>query len=712
MKRLKKENWIWLNNKEYPEYQKTYISHWCDRTGFNYCVAEFKRGYDFEKKIEKLVLRVSGDTIFRLYLNDEYVGDGPAKEGRDFFSSFGSGTLLDKDFKMKRYSDTYTLYPGSDKLEFYARVQLSPVRMNDASRGHGGFMLTAIAYFEDGTDEIIQTDSTWLSRRATEYEADSVYNQSNKALEWSYSDETENIWNTVDQVVPPLATEKILPTSEQEIVLQPGETKTVRVFFDMVYSAFMAFDVNVNGFLDMHVWAYEINDSRSSDERMTFKGNTTYIGMKLHSIAAYKLELSNNSMEQATVRPYAVAANFPVTDEGAFRCSDRDLTRVYDVAKHTTKICRQTIHLDSPMHQEPLACTGDYYIESLITAMCFGDMRLAEGDVLKTADILRATNGKMFHTTYSLIWVQMLYDTYMFTGKTELLSECADALHILLNRFNGYIGENGIIDNPPDYMFIDWVTADDFTLHHPPKALGQTCLNAYYHGALVTASEICAILGDKMANTYAERAKSIKIHANELLFDEERGIYFDGLNTPYEPSTWLPANTDKRYYSKQSNTLAVLYGLCDEEKGRDIIRKILNDNTLIDVQPYFMHFTMSAIRKVGLFEECGIRELAKWKEPTKNFPKGMQEGWMKPGPGYSFDYSHAWGGTPAYQLPVALLGLEMVEAGYKKIRLSPKLYGYDYAYISVPTKYGYITCSMKKGQKTQINVPEEIEVVE
>ncbi len=712
MERLNQENWIWLNRRDYPEYQNTHVSYWCDKDDFNYCVAEFKKEYVFSKKIEKLVLRVSGDTLFRLYLNDKYVGDGPAKEGRDFFSSFGSSELKDKDFKMKRYSDVYTLYPNSEKLDLYALVQLSPTRMNDASRGHGGLMITAIACFEDGTTELIKTDPSWLSRRAAQYEADAVFNATNSDLEWSNSDETENIWNTVDSLVPPLMTEKILPSSAEEIELEAGENKTVYVYFDKVYSAFMGFDIEADGECDIRVEAFERYEERYSGEHIITNGSMNYEGLKLHSIAAYKMNITNNGTLQAKIKPYAVSACFPVTDEGEFRCSDRDITKVYEAAKHTTKICRQTIHLDSPMHQEPLACTGDYYIESLITAMCFGDMRLAEGDVIKTAEILRATNGKMFHTTYSLIWVQMLYDTYMFTGKRELLSECVDALHILLNRFNGYIGENNIIDNPPDYMFIDWVTADDFTLHHPPKALGQTCLNAYYHGALVTASKICSILGDNMSETYAERAASIKKHANELLFDNERGIYFDGLNTKYEPSAWLPENTDKRYYSKQSNSLAVLYGLCDADLGRSIIRKILKDNTLIDVQPYFMHFTMSAIQKVGLFEECGLAELEKWKAPVKEFPKGMQEGWMKPGPGYGFDYSHAWGGTPAYQLPMALLGLEMVEAGYKKIRLTPRLYNYDYAYISVPTKYGYITCNMKKGQKTQLCVPEEIQVVE
>ena len=134
-----------------------------------------------------------------------------------------------------------------------------------------------------------------------------------------------------------------------------------------------------------------------------------------------------------------------------------------------------------PGHCEPLACTGDYYIETLMNAFSFGDMRLAEFDVLRTAELLRHNDGRIFHTTYSLIWVRMLYDTYMMSGNIALLEKCADALDMLLARFSTYVGENGLIENPPDYMFVDWIYIDGITMHHPPKCLGQSVLNMFYY---------------------------------------------------------------------------------------------------------------------------------------------------------------------------------------------------------------------------------------
>ena len=701
MERLNRENWIWLDPKKYPQYQNTHLSYFSEEKRGNYCVAEFRKAFDWGKPIEKIIIRTSGDTSFLLYVNGKNAGEGPINETKDFFNP---------DMHSERYVNNYIVYPDASSAEFCAQVQLSPVRMNDASRGHGGFMLSAAVFFDDGATEFVYTDETWLSRINKKRPRPFVYDASIAEDEWSESRITENIWHAKTSPVPMLSREIIKPSSDDTIEVLPGSEQTVNVFFDKIYAAHVLLDIECKGTCDIEVKCYERNVSRHSCESVTVTGTDRFESMQIHSIGAYELKISNNSAEKAIIKPYAAAVCYPVEEEGYFKCSDADMNRVFEVSKWTTRICRQMMHLDSPTHQEPLACTGDYYIESLITAFCFGDMRLAELDTFRTAEILRGNNGKMFHTTYSLIWVQMLYEVYMFTGNKELLEKCADALHILAERFNGYIGQTGLVENPPDYMFVDWVVADGYSLHHPPKALGQTCLNAFYYGALVTASKICKILDDSArCGIYSERAASLKNAFNRNLFDAEKNIYFDGLNTPYETSQWLPANSTKRYYSKHSNTLAVLYGLCDEKRAKGIMHRVMTDTELIDAQPYFMHFILCALAKTGLFEEYGFRELDKWKASVKDFGKGLQEGWLAPEEGYSFDYSHAWGGTPAYQLPKQLLGFEMLEAGYKKIRVRPRLGPYDYAYISVPTPLGYIMCSMKKGKKSQICIPDGIE---
>ena len=69
-------------------------------------------------------------------------------------------------------------------------------------------------------------------------------------------------------------------------------------------------------------------------------------------------------------------------------------------------------------------------------------------------------------------------------------------------------------------------------------------------------------------------------------------------------------------------------------------------------------------------DEYTLTVAKKWKQPVKDCSKGLAEGFIPPEPTYSFDHSHAWGGTPLYSVPQALTGLEIIEAGYEKIKIN------------------------------------------
>lgn len=309
----------------------------------------------------------------------------------------------------------------------------------------------------------------------------------------------------------------------------------------------------------------------------------------------------------------------------------------------------------------------------------------------------------------------MPFDTYMATGHTELLLQCLPALQLLLDRFHSYLGDNGLIENPPDYMFVDWIYIDGHSLHHPPKALGQTCLNLFYFGALDSAENIYAVLGDHTnAMQCSMKKKNLRNAVNSLLFDTEKGIYFEGLNTPTPKhllGNWMPENLHKRYYLKHANILAAYVGICDDVLSRDLIQKILSDQIHGDVQPYFLHYLLEAVYRLGLREQYTIPILEKWKASAKECPKGLVEGFVAPEPGYSFDHSHAWAGTPLYSLPKAIMGMEILEPGMRKLRLSPCLLGLNWTKTELMTPYGKVTVHIQDGEEVQITHPKNIKIL-
>ena len=431
----------------------------------------------------------------------------------------------------------------------------------------------------------------------------------------------------------------------------------------------------------------------------------------MDSVGGYKLIVENKSDSDIAINADIMFVCYPFEEKGTFVCSNEGLNKIYELGKWTVKICRQSIELDSPAHTENLLCTGDYLIESLVNSVVTGDYSLTRFDIVRMARYFIATNGYRHHSTYALLWMEMLYEYYMYSGDSTIFKDVIEGMEKMLNRFRGFEDENGILDNITNYMFIDWVFIDGYGMHHPPRALGETYLNELYYNALVIASKIYNIMGDgDKATEFLERSIKLKVIINDLFFDQKKGLYFDGRNLPNEINRATPENPLKRYYTMYPNVMAVFCGLCDKETGKKIMKTILEDETMQEVQPYFMHFVLESLTKVALFHEYGVKLIQKWEHLVEECKKGLGEVWSA-FEGYATDYSHGWGATPTYQLPIKLAGIKILEPGFKKINLSPNLYGLDWADITVPTPYGNIIVNLKKDGKKEIIIPGEIETV-
>ena len=698
------DHWIWLPEADHPDKQKTKLS--CMLPGEDtYAVCELERTFDFGgRRVKDVKLTVSGDTAFLLFVNGDKLLRGPASVGGDFLYN----EILRPEYYA--YRVTYTPESPAAALHFTALVRMGSVRICEYSRGQGGFLLQAEAVFTDGGSEILYSDESWRIRVLPAYTAPYRYNGALAAGAFLNAETKPSPVSTAIAPIPPCE-EHILPLEDGGTVCAGKGTVTKAFTLDRIYACYLHLR-HTGAAARVTVTGAELPHGADWSCTLAFEGNGEYYGMELLSVGELRVELTGEGACSVTAELLASCYPAPVCCKT--ETSDTALNRVLEVCAHSLKYCRQTHHLDSPRHCEPLACTGDYYIETLMTAFTFGDMRLAAFDVRRTANLLRQHDGEMFHTSYSLIWVQMLWDVYRLTGDPGILAENADALGLLLRRFAGYVGENGLIETPPNYMFIDWLNPDGINLHHPPKALGQTCMCLFYYGALQTAEKIYRTLGNRLQAEDA-RAKAAALHSAVigLLWDGERQLFFEGLNTPTEERliyNYMPQNVQKRYYRRHANILAAYFGFFAPEENRALLRRVLQAEDLGEVQPYFQHFLLDAVYRCGLREEYTLPLLEQWKPFIEECPKGLPEGFFKPTPSYTFDRSHAWGGTPAYALPLAVTGLKMIEPGFRKIRLSPSSLGLDCARAEAYTPYGILRVTAYKDRPPVIEAPSEIEI--
>jgi hypothetical protein len=367
-------------------------------------------------------------------------------------------------------------------------------------------------------------------------------------------------------------------------------------------------------------------------------------------------------------------SSYPVNYAGSFSCSDHNLTKLWDLTRWTTQLCMNDMFYDSPKHQEPIACTGDYFIESLINFYAFGDPWLTRQTLVKTALMLEKNNYDMFHTSYSLLWVQMLHQYYQYSGDFQLVKELLPHVNKLNQLFETYLDSDYLVSNAPDYMFMDWIKIDKFNAHHPPAVIGMGYLTAFYYKSLLDAAYLNSLVDNASTrDRNLELAKKLKMAMNDLLWDKEKELYKDGIpfRSKKENHYFFPKDTNIVTYSPHVNTLAVLYDIVPDNQQSAILNYIVNQKA-IDLQPYFMFFVLSAVEHAGLFNTLGLELLKKWENGINMETFTLKENWQdRTETGYGGDYSHAWGGSPLYFMSRNMLGVRPGMPGYKEIEILP-----------------------------------------
>ena len=655
---FKNAKWIVPDENLFPNSIKTQQTVFDNPKNFN-CFL-FSKTVNMKKHCQ-LNIKISADVFYIFKINNTIISRGPAAVGGDY----GRAEALPW-----RFFDEFpiTLEHGDNYIEIL--VSSAPIVMADYSSGEIGLLLEA---FDENNQSVFYTDKSWNCCIDKSYVNCNLTNLNLPKTELSKCIETNRDF-PIKSGLKPLTQKVIKPISITK--LDNG------YFFDFgkVYPAYIRTTITSKTQSNINIATYEILNVKNCNKTITSKvGTATTESLQMHCMRY--LEITSNDHFDVDVE--LIYTHYPVRDFANFNCDNKNFNHIFEACKRTLKMCMQTYHMDSPVHQEALGCTGDYFIESLINYYTFGETELTKLDILRSAWLLNETKGRLFHTSYGLIWIQWLLDYYNYTGDKKILSSCESSIDVLLIRYDSYC-ENGLIENPPDYLFIDWILVDEFDLHHPPKNLGQSALNCFYYNALLCASRIKTLLNkDDEAETINHKAVKLKNAFNKTFWDEEKGLYFAGKSDFINSNVFLPISNNKRYFTVHANTLAVLYGLADN--GQSIMEKVITSN-LIPAQPYFWHFIFEALDKVDLFEKHAFTAFNLWTDLLNECDSSLKEIYHPAG--FNCDYSHAWSGSPAYQLPSKVFGVKFIDG--KPVYCKPLLGPLNFASGVIPLSNGKI----------------------
>ena len=693
--------WIWLSSKEHPDFQAAPFTVFSkDKNAGKYCVAEFSNRYRLRKKVLFYKISIAAMSKYFLWVNDDYIGEGCSCPGHE------NG----RDEKAeKAYYTVYTLPPKGDTLSIRVLVRNMPTSRFESSCGTGALILSCEIVYDDGMSEVIFTDDTWDARILGRYVSENHIDYTIEDTAPSKA-EVKNIRLDIkDSQLQCLTEEKVLPQRNDVFVCPAGIEAVFSVEFGKIWSSHVCLSA-VGEDYELTIGTSESGDNLQSEEVIRAKGRLQFRSMNLRSADRVVVKVKNLCDTEVRISDVQLDyVHYPSLTRASFATSDEELNRIWSLCTHTDTICRQSVLLDSVLKGNAFDRIGEKRVQALNEYYVFGDTALAKSDIIKTAEIIDSSDGQMNDTVSPLIWVMMLWDYYVYTGDSRLFDDTKNAQVKIISEFQSYLGTNGLPEKCRDYSSVDKVVIDGFDMMHPPKALGQAVLTAFYINALNILSKISSVTEDDKLGIMSRRAQSTAVHAfNTNFYDSINNMYFAGLGTQTRNvSSRNPENVNRKYYIRHPNILAVLFDICRSENVASIVSNVVKNPDLGPVQPYFMNYMIEMLFKTGDFNSYGIDIIRRWDSLIDGQGKTLSENWGD----YPGDFSHASSTCPSYALIKAFLGFEMTKPGFEEIRVSPNLFGLESVNVSMPTPYGSIECKMRKGKEPKMTVPGGIKCV-
>lgn len=503
--------------------------------------------------------------------------------------------------------------------------------------------------------------------------------------------------------------------SYTEIKPGVGDVELI-IDFGMELSGFWELDiesqagviVDLYGFESMHDGFIENTDGLHNTLRyVTREGRQTYRSFVRRGFRYVMLTLRNL---RAPVKIYSLKtylATYPVAEIGRFQSSDFMLNRIWEISKHTERLCMEDTYVDCPAYEQTF-WVGDSRNEALINYMTFGAYPISRRCLKLVPKSLHRSplpesqvpsGWQNILTAWTLFWMLACKEYYIFTGERDFLEEIYPSLIKTARNFKQFINDKGLLEIEA-WNMLDWAPMDT------PNRGVVTHQNALLVKALRETANIAELLGkDDDKDFLLEFAEELQTAINEHLWNEDKQAYLDCIHIDGTPS---------KVFSLQTQVMVYLCDCATKERSKIIEDYLLNppENFVKIGSPFMSFFYFEALAKMNKIEEIleNIRKnwgvMLDYDATTcwETFPKAFE--WL--GQKLTRSHCHAWSSAPAFFLPSYILGVRPLEPGFSKIGIQPNLCDLKWARGCIPSPKGVIEVSYKRQGKVleaDINLP-------
>jgi len=146
-----------------------------------------------------------------------------------------------------------------------------------------------------------------------------------------------------------------------------------------------------------------------------------------------------------------------------------------------------------------------------------------------------------------------------------------------------------------------------------------------------------------------------------------------------------------RVYSQHAQAAAINAGVATEAQTTAILRRLCTDDSLLRAKSMQVFYVSCALEKAGRLEGLHRSLLTPWREYLAKHLTTWPE---YPDPSRSD--SHAWAAWPALEYIISVLGIRPAAPGWRGARLAPQVGGLDWAQGEAPSPHGPIRVEWRK----------------
>lgn len=594
----------------------------------------FRKKFNAGGDLFKAVLKITADDYFKLYINGEFVTQGPPPSYPQayYYMELPVGKFLKSG---ENVIAVHTLYQG-----LINRVWAS---------GDNRESLWA-ELVVDG-EVILATDESWKCKISSAYEPMAIVGYDTQYMElfdscsedvgfekenfddskWQNAKiKKHNDYNLIKSPIKPLEIYEVEPKAVRKT--ESG------YFYDFGQEAIGYLVVTAKGKKSDEIiirQGEELNDDGSV--RFDLRSNCRYE-------EKWILSGGEDTLDQFDYKGFRFAElivpetaeiisvkfrirHYHFKQKVVYKSINADFNNIIKLCVNTVKYGTQEIIPDCPTREKG-SYLGDFCISGRAQALLTGDTTFLKKTILdfcRTSFICKglmsvATSSFMQEIAdYGLIFPSLVLWTYKFDGDIDFLKSVEPTLKGMCEYFASFDRGDGLIEKLyGQWNLVDWPAnlrdGYDFPLTKPISDGVHNALNALWIGFLKAMNEIEEICGGEKVRDTDEVIKSFY----KAFYNEETGLFCD--------------SESKTHSAVHSNIFPLLFGIYgkDEELKKRLV-KMIYDKKLNSMGVYMAYFALAALVENGERDKAIELTLDKnaWLNMIKEGATTTFEAWGK-----------------------------------------------------------------------------------